>query len=180
MKSQRLEFMDKDVPTIKRDFRLRVLFAFVFVVAFVWQLVMLIITPGEASALMLIVSCLTMFFSVMFGFVSIVYALNDMRVLEKIKRRGKAIKNTTFVFNIEKRSFIHLYNFITSVLAVVALLLLVASVTYSILEVVYYNTISFYLPMILTFVTWCFNSSYHIKNEIYLSQNVNRCNSIFY
>ena len=180
MKSDRLEFMDKDVPTLKKDFRLRVLFAFMFVAAFVWQLVMLIVTPGDATTLMIILSCVTMLFSVMFGFVSIIYAIKDMRILEKIKHRGKSVNKANFVFNIEKRSFINLYSFITSLLAVVALLLLVASITYSILEIVYYNTISFYLPMIFAFTLWCFNSSYHIKNEIYLSQNVNRITSMFY
>lgn len=180
MNKKRLEYMDKDVPTLKRDLRLRILFAVLFAVTFIWQFVMLIIASDSATTLMIVASCATMIFSIMFSFTSTLYAIKDLKILNRIKFRGKSINDATFVFNIEKRSFMRLYSLITSLLALVALLLLVATITYSILEIVYFNTISFYLPMIVAFVAWCFNSSYHIKNELYISQNVNQCNSIFY
>lgn len=178
-KARNVEYMSKDVPTIKKDVWLRMLFAVLFIVAFVWQSVV-VFTWQDVSNLMIIVSCLVLFFSVMFGFVSIVYAMNDLQTLSTLKRKGKSIKRVSFAFNVDKRSFIVLYRFITSVFAVLALLLLIASATYSLLQFVYYSSVSFYLPMIFAFTVWCFNSAYHIKNEIYISENVYRCNSIYY
>lgn len=179
MNSKKLEYIGKDVPTLKKDLRLRITFAALFVVAFFWQ-IGLLLTTTEFSTAMLVASAVTMIFSVMFCFTSILYAIKDLKILNKIKVKGKSITTVNFVFNIEKRSFVRLYSFITSITAVVALLLLVACLTYSILSLIYYNTISFYLPAILAFVSWCFNSAYHLKNEIYVSQNVNKFNSMFY
>lgn len=179
MNFKKLEYLGKDVPTLKKDLRLRITFAVLFIVAFIWQIVMLL-TTAEFSTTMLVVSAITMIFSVVFGFTSILYAIKDLKILDKIKIRGKSISSVNFVFNIDKRSFVRLYSLITSVLALIALLLLVSCLTYSILSLIYYNTISFYLPAILAFVAWCFNSAWHLKNEIYTSQNVNKFNSIFY
>ena len=178
-KARNVEYMSKDVPTIKKDVWLRMLFAVLFIVAFVWQLVV-VFTWQDVSKLMVVICCLVLFFSVMFGFVSIVYAMNDLQTLSTLKHKGKSIKRVTFAFNVDKHGFIMLYRFITNIFAVLALLLLVASATYSLLQLIYYSSVSFYLPMIFTFTVWCFNSAYHIKNEIYISENVYRCNSIYY
>ncbi len=180
MDTKKLEYMDKDVPTIKKDLVLRIVFAVLFAVSFAWQLVAMILSHDNISVIMLVLSSVTMIFSIMFGFASILYAIKDLKILEKIRLRGKSINNVNFVFNIEKRSFIHLYSFITSILAIIATFLLFASLTYSVLAYIYYNTISFYLPTVLAFVSWCYNSSYHLKNEIYISQNVAQFNSMFY
>lgn len=180
MNSQRLEYLSKDTPTIKKDLTLRLLFAALFIGIFIWQFVLLVQRQAEVSGLMITLSAVTMVFSAMFGFTSLLYAMNALNSLNRIKNRGKAVVYTKFVYNIDKRSFLRLYQLITSILAVLALVLLVSCITYSALAYVYYNSISFYLPMISAFVVWCFNSSYHLKNEIFISQTVNRCNSIYY
>ncbi len=177
---QTVEYLNKDVPTIKRDIRLRMLFAVLFIVAFVWQIIMLFKLSTAPSVLMIVLAAVTMIFSTMYAFTSILYAINGLRNVERVKHRGKSASRVNFVMNIDKRSFIHLYSFITRILSIVALALLVSAATYSLLSFVYYNQISFYLPAIFAFVCWCFNSSYHIKNEIYVFQNVNRYNSIYY
>ena len=72
--------MDKDVPTLKHDLRLRILFAVVFAMTFIWQFIMLIIASDSATTLMIVASCATMIFSIMFSFTSTLYAIKDLTI----------------------------------------------------------------------------------------------------
>lgn len=177
---QLVEYLNKDVPTLKKDVALRMMFALLFIVAFVWQMVLLLQMPESSSLLNIVLTALVLIFCAMYAFTSIMYAINSLKTVQTIKHKGKSINNARFVYNIEKRSFVHLYSFITSMLAILALMFLVSALTYSVFSYVYYKTLSTYIPLIIMFVTWCFNSAYHLKNEIFISQNVNRFNSMFY
>ena len=107
------------------------------------------------------------------------YAFRSINIINSIKRKGKAVRVVTTLRNNDKGSFIKLYSIITQIIAVVVLLVLVSALTYSILELVYYSSVSFYMPVLFLFAFSGFNSVYHINAEIDLIQNVKEFSSIY-
>lgn len=159
----------------------RLIFALLFFANFIWQFSNIIIsqTTGSLSMLEIVLGALNMVFCLMFAMVAILYALQDQKTIVQIKKRGKAVKNITLFSAKKKDSFIRMYSFIMRVVAVVMLLVLASGVTYAILELIHYSTISFYLPLLITFALSGFNSVLHMNYEVNLMQNVQEYHSIY-
>ena len=169
MNSKRYEYTHKDIPYLKKDIFFRALFAILLVAVFIWQFVSLIyLTITSSMTIMQIASsCLVIFCSLMLAFISLMYALKDFRIISAIKMNGRCVSAVQMLIRTNKKSFIWLYSVLIQFLTLITSLVLICSIVYTILEVTYLSTTSFYLPLLFMICISGFNSIYHIKDEIH-------------
>ncbi len=181
MKTKKYEFHNKDIPDLKKDICFRIIFSFIFFAIFIWQFALLIMSSKSKNIniLSVILGSIVMITSIMLALFSLVYAQRFINLTQRIKRNGKAIMNITILFNVRKKSFIKLYAVVAEILAVIMLLILTCSITYSILQYIYYSKVATYLPLLLTICFAGFNSVYHLNSEIKTIERVQEYNNIF-
>ncbi len=181
MKIERLEYLNKDIPLLKKDVAMRLLFMFLFLATFIWQFVLLVLNymRGTLTSIRTILSVILLVSALMFTIISLIYAFRSFNIIQKVTVHGSSIKNITVISNIKKRSFLRIYFVITELISIAMLVVLACTTTYSILQYIYFTTFSYYLPILLFITIAGFNSVYHIKQEISTIQNVREYNSLF-
>ena len=180
MNQKKFEYQNKDIPFLRKDIVWRMCFMALFALVFIAQIIMLIVSyfKGNATTTMVIVSSVIMVISLMLTILSLSFAFKDIRLINVIKKSGFVVSAVSTLPSLEKRSFIKLYSIISEVLAIAMLLILASSLTYSILELVYFTTYSFYLPMLLLITFTGFNTVYHVNHEIKLTETVRAYNNV--
>lgn len=181
MNLKNFEYLSKDVPFLKKDLIFRASFAVLFFTLFLIQIVSMFknIVTDSLNIGMAISSTVVLITCGLFSFLSIIYMLRDLRTIDTINNHGKCVSSVDILLSVKKDSFIKLYSFVCDLLALVASLILVCSLTYSVLQATYYDYVSYYLPLLITVSFTAFYAVFHIKNEIATMQNVNRYNSIY-
>lgn len=176
------EFTHKDIPFLKKDFIMRVFFAFLFLFVFIWQFVLLVIryTAKDITGIMMGVAIFTMILSLFMGVVAVLYAYKSFITIKMINKNGNMIRRMPLLgTNTKKTSFIRLYSILSKILAVVMLMLFASGITYAILDLIFKSAHSFYLPILLLITISGFNSVYHLQMEIQTINNVQEYNSIY-
>lgn len=174
------EYQHKDIPFLKKDIVFRTVFAALFFSVFVWQLITLLINVlnNNIHLGITISSTIVLLICLLFTMISLLYALKELRIVSAIRTRGKCVSSVDILHNLRKDSFIKLYSIVTEILAVATSLVLVCAVTYSILEISFYSTVSFYLPLLLTICLTGYFSMFHILNEIKIVKTVEEFHNI--
>ncbi|HJD05850.1 MAG TPA: hypothetical protein IAB72_03120 [Candidatus Onthoplasma faecipullorum] len=176
------EFTHKDKPFLKKDIVARVLFGVAFLVVFIWQFILLVVnyTAGTLTGLMMGVAIFTMLTSLLIGIVTALYAYRSIVTVGEINKKGTVVRRVNLLGqNAKKGSFIKMYNVLSQILAVVMLMVFASGLTYAILELVYYSTHSFYLPVLLLVTISGFNGVYHLQTEIHTIREVAHYNRAF-
>ena len=170
MNNKVFEYFRKDIPFLKKDITFKLIFAGLFLLTFIWQVISLVMTLAKNSYNigMLISSIVVLILSLLFVALSLMYSLKNLRIISVIKKNGKCTSSVMLLYNIKKDSFIKLYSIITEILAVVISIVLICCITYSILEISYYSNISFYMPLLFTICLSGYYSMFHIRHEIKL------------
>ena len=168
MNSKRFEYVHKDLSMLKKDILFRTIFGALFLAIFVWQFVMVVMDTITQSmiTLKIISSVIVLISSLMMSLLSLIYIFKDFKIISVVKTRGKCVSSVSILIKTTKRSFIKLYDILMKVLLLIITLVLIASVTYTILQVSYLSFISFYMPVLFLICISGYNSIYHIKNEI--------------
>ncbi|MFQ6752577.1 MAG: hypothetical protein ACLRFL_03335 [Clostridia bacterium] len=181
MNLKKFEFQHRDVSYLKKDIAYRFLFALLFLSVGVWQAITMFIHiySDSISVTMIASSLFVLILSMLMFFCSIMYTFKNFRILGTIKRQGRCVSNVQVLFNLEKRSFIKLYLFITFIISLLTALVLIASLTYTILEISIYSSISYYLPILVVLCLTSFNSTFHVKNEIKILETVQQYHAIY-
>lgn len=181
MKTERFEYQNKDLPLLRKDIFMRLLFMGLFMAVFVWAFVNIVVNymRDELSVIKTIVGVVILVISLLFALISLVYAFRSFNTKQKVVLNGNAVKNITIISNIKKNSFLRIYSFVMQLISIVMLMVLACGITYAVLEYVYFTTLSYYLPILFLVSITGFNSVYHIKAEIKTIQNVQEFNSIF-
>ena len=175
MNSQkRFEYYHKDIKQLKIDIFFRLLFSVLFLVAFVWQFISMAILSIDKSLSIMhgVVAAIVLISSLLLCLVTMSYAFKDFRIIAAIKMKGKCVSSVQILFRADKKGFLWLYNLLMQFLTLMTSLVLVASVTYSILQVAFMSTISYYMPLLLTICVAGYNSIYHVRDEILTQQTV--------
>jgi len=174
MNQKRFQYQNKDIPFLKKDIKARMFFMVLFGIVFFMQMILLILNviDGTATLTMAIVSAIIMLVSLVFSILSLIFAFKDIQAIDVIKKTGFVVSSISLMPSIEKNSFTKLYSTLTYIIAFAMLIALVGIITYSILQFVYFTTVSFYLPLMLLVTVCGFNSAYHIKHEIEIIQTV--------
>lgn len=161
------EYKSKDIPDLKKNIAIRVIFAVLFGIIFCWQFydVVTLKIGSRTSYLQAIIGMFVLLSSFMFALISMVFALKDYNLIKTIKTDGRAFRTFTGVVKKNKLSYSKFYSIMCRILAYVMLVLFVSILTYSILQLVYYSVISYYLPLALFITVAGFNSVYHVANE---------------
>lgn len=175
------EYSNKDVPFLKKDLAFRASFAVLFFAVFAIQLISTLqnMVTNNINLGKIISSVIVISTCCLFCFLSILYMIKTQRTIEIINKSGKCVSSVNLLFKIDKDSFVKLYYIVCYALSLLATLVFVCSLTYSILQVKYYASTSFYLPLLATIVLTSYYSVLHIKNEIKIMQTVNRYHSIY-
>lgn len=176
------EFTHKNVPYLKKDIVARVLFGFAFLVVFIWQFILLVVnySAGTLSSLMMGVAIFTMLSALLVGIVSALYAYKSINTIKEINESGAVIKKINLLGqNVKKGSLIKMYNVLSQILAIIMLMVFASGLTYAILELIYYSTHSFYLPVLLLITISGFNGVYHLQTEIHTIREVAHYNRAF-
>ena len=168
MNAKRFEYFHKDIKQLKIDIGFRIFFSVLFIACFIWQMVLTITTSinGSLSFMQGIVSGVVMVTSMVLCLVTFSYAFKDFRIISAIKMNGKCVSSVSILFSTKKAGFVRLYHYLIQFLTLAVSLILIAGITYSILQVTILSTISFYMPLLLTICVSGYNSIYHIKDEI--------------
>ena len=168
MKTKTFEYFHKDIKQLKIDIIFRMIFSSLFLACFIWQIISMIVIAVNANITMLqgITSAFVLIGSLMLSVVTFSYAFKDLRIISAIKLNGKCVSSVNILFKTNKSSFIKLYSLLIQFLTLATSLVLVACVTYSILQITVLSTISFYMPLLLMMCVAGYNSIYHIKDEI--------------
>lgn len=181
MKIKKFEYKHKDVPFIKKDIAIRMVFFTLFFIVFLWQLISMFVyfNNGSLSTPMLILSVLVLVISLILSMIALLYAFRGINLLTNIKHSGNAVRAVSLISDNKKTSFFRIYSYLSKFIAFMMFLILVCGVTYSILEIIYYSTISFYMPMLVLFAISGFNSVYHIKYEMNIIESVSEYNAMY-
>ena len=181
MKTKRFEYHNKNVPMLKKEIAFRLLFTLLFFVTFIWQFAFILreYSLGTLTTLKSVVSIIVLIVTLVFTIVTLVYAYRCINVMSSIKLHGKAVRFITILSDNKKGSFLKLYSLMNRFITLVMALALVSGITYSILELIYYSSISFYIPILFFVAISGFNSVYHIKAEIQTIKEVQEYNSIY-
>ncbi len=181
MKAQKFEYHYKDVPLLKKDIAVRFVFTLLFFAVFMWQFISMLVvyTNDTLDSLMILSSVTVMISSLMFAVVAFVYLFRSVNIITDIKKRGKAVRFVSVLSSSKSGSFIKLYSILTKIIALCMIVILSCAVTYSILELIHYSTMSYYLPALIMLSLCGFNSVYHITNEITRLRSVEEYNSVY-
>lgn len=171
---KRFEYTHKDVKHLKKDIFCRSFFAFVILAAAAWQAYYVFdeYLNNTLDMVKIIVAGIVIFSGVVIFFTSLLYIFRNYRILGSIKVTGKCVGSVNVMFSTEKRSFLKLYQLLMSFLTISTFLVLTAGITYSILQVAYFNKVSFYMPMLIVICFSGLNAVYSVKHEIYIQKNV--------
>ena len=174
MRSKRFEYFHKDIKQLRIDIAFRILFSCLFLGIFIWQFVSMIIdgVHGGLTATNGIVAAIVLISSILLCLVTFSYAFKDLRIIAAINMTGKCVSSVKILFSTEKKGFMNMYNLLIQILTLATTLILIACITYSILEITFLSTISFYMPLLLLICVSGYNSIYHIKDEITTQKTV--------
>ena len=174
MNSKRFEYLNKDVPFLKKDITFRLFFALLYFTIFCWQFTSVIISNinKNFNLGMIVSSAFVLITCLLFSALSLLYAFKSMKVLSIVRKNGKCVSSVEILFNTDKKGFIKLYSIITEILSIVCSIVLLCSIIYSALQYSYLSSISYYLPLLATICLCGYYSSYHINTEIATVKNV--------
>lgn len=168
MNRKKFDYYEKDIKQLKKDILFRLVFAILILATMAWQAFSLITgySSINQSTLKIIVAGVVVFVGAVLFVTLMLFVFKNYRIIGVIKKNGRCTSSVNILFSIDKTSFIKLYEFVMFVLSLTTSLVLIAGVTYSILEVTYYSSISFYMPMLLLICLASFSALYTIKDEI--------------
>jgi len=168
MNRRKFDYFEKDIKPLKKDIFFRCVFAVLILATMAWQSYTLIVgyMDKSLSTLKIIVAGMVVFSGAIIFLTLLLFAFKDYRIIGAIKTNGKCTSSVNLLFNIEKSSFVRLYEFLMFFLSLSTALVLIAGITYSILEVTYFKTISFFMPMLVLICLSSFSSLYSIRDEI--------------
>ena len=115
MKIERLEYLNKDIPLLKKDVAMRLLFMFLFLATFIWQFVLLVLNymRGTLTSIRTILSVILLVSALMFTIISLIYAFRSFNIIQKVTVHGSSIKNITVIFeNIFCDNWINFYCYV--------------------------------------------------------------------
>lgn len=166
------EYYHRDIKQLKKDIAFRCLFSLMFLISFVWQIISMIVisVQSKLSVLQGAVGAIVLICAILLCLVTLSFCFKDFRIIATIKMNGKCLSSVGVLFSTSKTSFMKLYDYLIKFLTLMTTLVLIACITYSILQISYLSTISYYMPMLLLVCFAGYNSIYHIKDEI-LTQN---------
>lgn len=172
MTTKKFEYMNKDIKQLKIDIAFRILFSSLFLAIFVWQFIFMILysTKGLLGPAQAIVSAIVLISSLLLCLIIFFYAFKDFRIIAAVQMEGRCVSSVQILFSTKKSGFMRLYSYLIQLLTLATTLVLVSCLTYSILQVAFQSTISFYMPLLLMICVSGYSSIYHIKDEI-LTQN---------
>ena len=182
MNTKQFEYLNKDVPFLKKDSIKRMVFSLIYFAIFIWQFMSVVsksINGEKFNTGMIISSIFVLLVSFMFAGISLLYCFKSIKILDVIKKEGRCVSSVAILFNTSKKGFVSLYSFITEVLAIICSIVLLCSIIYGLLEFSYLSSVSFYMPVLAVLCCCGFYSSYHIKAEIITVKNVQSFNSIY-
>ncbi len=181
MNLKNFEYLHKDIPFLKKELVFRAVFTVMFFALFLIQLISMLknLVIDKLNIGMAISSGVVLITCALFCFLSILYMIKTLRVINVVNNHGRCVSSVDILLNTKKDSFVKLYTIVCELLALLAVIVLVCSITYSALEVAYYQTLSFYLPLLITICLTAFYSVFHLKNELKTVQTVNQYNSIY-
>ena len=182
MNLKQFEYLNKDIPFLKKDIAFRITFTIIYFAVFVWQFISMatksinkiyITLPMIISTVFVLLTCL------LFAGLSLIYCFKSFKVLSIVKKQGKCISSVEILFNTKKSGFVKLYSYITEFLTIICSIVLLCSFIYSFLEIAHFSTISYYMPVLATICCTGLYSSYHINVEINIVKNVQMYNSVY-
>lgn len=176
------EYLNKDIPFLKKELLFRAVFTVLFFTVFLIQFISMLknLIADTLNIGMAISSTVVILTCALFCVISIIYMLKTLNIISTVNNHGRCISSVDILLKTKKDSFIKLYSLVCDILAVIASIVLICSFTYAILEASYYATTSYYLPLLVTISFSAYYSVFHIKNEIKTLQTVNQYNSIYY
>ena len=179
MNYKKFEYQHKDVPALKKEIIFRCVFAGLFFLVFVWQFIAMIakLSNTKLTGGMVVSTCLVMLLCLLFCALSLLYCIKANNIINVIKKTGKCVSSVDVMFNLKRDSFIRLYSIINAIITLIASLLLICSITYSILEIAFYANINYYIPLLAIICLTGFYSAYHIQVEINTMKNVEEFNA---
>ena len=133
----------------------------------------------ELSTINIVAGMFVILCALLLGLISFMYFLKNIRILRVVKNNGRCVSSVPLMINIKKNSFINMYSIVNFLLSCIALLVLVSSLTYSILQFAYFASISFYLPILILISVSGFNSVYHLNTEMKIIQTVREFHTVF-
>ena len=174
MKRKNFEYFHKDIKQLKIDITFRFIFTALFIATFAWQIVSMVMEQinGGLSLMQGVVGAIVLISTMLLSLATFSYAFKDLRIISAIKTRGKCVSTVSILFSTKKTGFVKLYNYLIQFLTLVTSLVLVACITYSVLEVAYLSSISYYMPMLILICVAGYNSIYHVKDEILTQKTV--------
>lgn len=174
MKSKKFVYFEKDVKQLKKDIVARVFFSTVFLAIFIWQFASMFIKYNNNSLtnMQTIFSACVLASSISLFAITFLYAFKDFRIIAAIRHNGMCVSSVAILFSTKKTSFARLYQALITLLTLATSLVLIACITYSILQYTYLSEISFYLPTLVLICMAGYNAIYHIKDEIRTQKTV--------
>ena len=174
MKSKKFVYFEKDIKQLKKDIVARVFFSIAFLAVFVWQFISMFIKHNENTLtnMQTIFSVCVLISSISLFAITFLYAFKDFRIIASIRLNGRCVSSVQILFSTKKTSFIRLYQALITFLTLATSLVLIACITYAILQYSYLSKISFYLPTLILICMAGYNAIYHIKDEIHTQRTV--------
>lgn len=178
--NQQFEYQKRDLPFLRKDLAFRIIFSMLFFAIFIWQFTTFLpVVQNEENIVKLVVGSIVLLSSLLMFFIAFLYVFKDVRTIQTVKKFGRCSSRVQVMFDLKKGSFIRLYRFVTNLITLATSLVLVASITYAILQYNFMTSVSYYMPLLAVICLSGYNSVFHIREEIKIVQNVQAINSIY-
>lgn len=178
MKTKQFEYITKDIDLLKRDMALRLVYFLLFTLICVWQVVSIFVYSSKFTPVHYVVSCFVAVVSLLLALVSIWYATNDIASINTIKRNGHHVKSTPMMFGSGKSSWFKIYYFASKLFALIMVAVALSAITYNILQYIYYQTFSLYIPAIMLLTVVSFHGVFQADAERRIEENVKEFNEL--
>ena len=181
MNLKSFEYRKKDISMLKKDATIRTIFAVLFAAVAIWQICLLAssVVNKTLTALNIASACAVFFFCFVYGLVSILQISKNAKTINVITAKGKCISSVNIKFSTEKTGFMKMYSIVTKIIAILCLVVLFCSITSAFLQAKFMETMSFYLPLLVSLCLVGLYASHHIDMQIKAVKTVDEFNRIY-
>ncbi len=144
---------------------LRLVYFFLFTLLCAWQVVTIFVYSNVFTPVHYVVSCFVAVTSLAFALICIWYATNDISSINAIKRNGHHVKTTPMMFGTGKDNWFKVYYIATKLFALIMVAVALSAIVYNVLQYVYYQTFSLYIPAIMLLTVVAFHSVFQADAE---------------
>ena len=178
MTSKRFKLVEKDIPFLKKDMKIKIVLTVVFALVLAWQTIAFIMdfVNKTNSILNMCISITVIVYALALLCFTIFFTVRNLNLISVIKEKDHCLWDVPFISNTSKTGLINMYKILCLVLGCICGFILIACFI-AICVQKSFITLR-YLPLLLTVGASCFNAYFFFVSNNYM-QKLNKEQNIY-